>query len=109
MRESERLYIREFMERTTRIIEELDSIRDRAALLQEEIKNKISDQMNKTIYVLTIVGSIFLPLSFFTGLFGINLAGIPGAEGKFSFYIFSLIIVVLGLTELLIFKKNKWL
>ena len=47
-----------------RYIEELDTIKDKVALIQEDLANKLSEQMNKKMYVLSIISVIFLPLSF---------------------------------------------
>ena len=107
--EENKEYIYEFANRSIRQIEELDSIRDRAALIQEELNNKINDQMNRTMYILSIVGSIFLPLGFLTGLFGINIGGMPGTDNSSAFWIFSLIMLVIITIEYWLFKKNDWI
>ncbi len=107
--EENKEYIYEFANRSIRQIEELDSIRDRAALIQEEVNNKINDQMNRTMYILSIVGSIFLPLGFLTGLFGINIGGMPGTDSSSAFWIFSLIMLLIIAVEYWLFKKNDWI
>jgi zinc transporter len=65
-------------DRMIRYIEEIDEVRDRAALAQEELLTRVSEQINERSYLFTIVATIFLPLSFFTGLMGINVGGMPG-------------------------------
>ena len=107
--EYERLQLRETNDQLIRHIEELDTIRDKVALIQEELSNMLSDQMNKKMYVLSIISAIFLPLSFLTGLLGINIGGIPGAENQNAFYIFSLILVIIVSLQYWIFKKKKWI
>lgn len=107
--EDDKEYIYEFSNRAIRQIEELDTIRDRAALVQEELNNKINDQMNRTMYILSIVGSIFLPLGFLTGLFGINIGGMPGTESNTAFAIFSIIMVLIIGVEYWLFKRNDWI
>jgi len=107
--EDDKEYIYEFSNRSIRQIEELDTIRDRAALVQEELNNKINDQMNRTMYILSIVGSIFLPLGFLTGLFGINIGGMPGTESNAAFAVFSLIMIVIIGIEYWLFKRNDWI
>ena len=61
------------------------------------------------MYILSIISAIFLPLSFLTGLLGINIGGIPGAENENAFYIFSLILVFIISVQLTIFKKKRWI
>ncbi len=109
LNEEDKEYIYEFTNRTIRQIEEIDNIRDRAALIQEELNNKINDQMNRTMYILSIVGSVFLPLGFLTGLFGINIGGMPGVESESAFWIFSFTMIVLVVIEYILFKKNDWI
>jgi len=107
--EYQKIEIRETNDQLMRHIEELDTIRDKVALIQEELANRLSEQLNKKMYILSIISAIFLPLSFLTGLLGINIGGIPGAENENAFYIFSLILVFIISVQLTIFKKKKWI
>lgn len=104
-----RRYFRDAYDKTLRIIEDLDATRDRAQITQEELNNRIQEQMNKTMYTLSIVATIFLPLSFFTGLLGINVGGIPGMENPIAFWIVTAFLSLMAVFEYLYFKKNNWL
>ena len=86
-----------------------DSARERAAVIQEEIKNRLSEKMNKAMYLLSIVAAIFLPLGLLTGLLGINVGGIPGAEFKWAFAVVTAILLLIGIVLVLWFKKIRWL
>ena len=107
--EYEKIQLREITDQLIRHIEELDTIKDKVALIQEELMNQLSEQMNSKMYVLSIISAIFLPLGFLTGLLGINVGGIPGAENPNSFYIFIGILVVIVGVQWVIFKKKKWI
>ena len=107
--DDDRMRLREITDQLIRHIEDLDAIRDRAAVTQEELVNKLSEQMNSRMYILSIVAALFLPLGFFTGLLGINVGGIPGAESKLGFSIFILILLVIFVFQTLFFKKKKWM
>ncbi|MBP7769810.1 MAG: zinc transporter ZntB [Aliarcobacter sp.] len=107
--EYERLELREINDQLIRHIEELDTIKDKVALIQEELSNILSDKMNKKMYMLSIISAIFLPLSFLTGLLGINIGGIPGAQNENAFLIFSLMLVVVVSIQYIVFKRKKWL
>ena len=96
-------------DRLAQYIETLDSIRERAAVSQEELVNQISEESNSRMYVLSIVSAIFLPLGFATGLLGINVGGIPGAENHYAFAIFIGILVALAGGLLVFFRYKKWL
>ncbi len=105
---TDRIHLRETNDRLTRYIEDIDSARDRAAVTQEELVNRLSEQLNSRMYVLSIVAAIFLPLGFLTGLLGINVGGIPGSENPYAFVIFtSALIAIVGL-QIWIFKAKKW-
>jgi zinc transporter len=64
--------------------------------------------MNKNMYVLAIISGIFLPLTLITGLLGINVAGIPGAEWEWSFAIVTGLMVLFGVGELFLLRRLHW-
>lgn len=101
--------LRETVDRVTRIVEELDEIRERAAVVQDELINRISQRMEKTMYVLTVVATVMLPLGFLTGLLGINVGGMPGAESPWAFWFVCLGLVGLVVIEIWIMRRFKWI
>lgn len=107
--EYQRIELRETNDQLMRHIEELDTIRDKVILIQEELANSMSEQMNRKMYVLSIISAIFLPLTFLTGLLGINIGGIPGANNENAFLVFSLLLVIVVTIQFIIFKKKKWI
>lgn len=109
LNDMDRLRLRESADRTTRFVEDLDSVRERAVVVQEELLGRLSEKMDRTMYVLSIVAAIFLPLGFLTGLLGINVGGIPGAEYTGSFVIFCLFLVILVMFQIWFFKYKKWM
>jgi len=109
LKADDRIHLREHTDRVIKFIEDLDSIRDRAAVLQEELSSRIAEKTDQRMYVLSLVASIFLPLSFVTGLLGINVAGIPGATYKGAFLIVCLLLGVCAFFTFLILKRKKWI
>jgi len=107
--ETHRMQIREVADNIMRYVEDLDAVRERAIVIQEELMSRISEQMDKRMYVLSMVAAIFLPLGFLTGLLGINVGGIPGAEYKGAFYVFCGILSVTVIVQIFVFKKLKWM
>lgn len=105
----DRLHLREVADSTMRYVEDLDMVREKAIVIQEELMSGLSEQMDKRMYVLSIVAAIFLPLGFFTGLLGINVGGIPGADYKGAFVIFCVLLSVVVVLQLWLFKKMKWM
>lgn len=109
LREKDRMRLREVIDRTTRYVEDLDAARERASVTQEELMGRLSEQMDKRMYLLSIVAAVFLPLGFLTGLLGINVGGIPGAEYHWGFAIVTSIMLLIVFIQFFIFKKRKWL
>jgi zinc transporter len=103
------LKLREVSDRLIRHIEDLDAVRERAAVTQEELLSRLSEQMNTRMYVLSLVAAIFLPLGFLTGMLGVNLGGIPGAENIDAFWIFTGLLIGVLVIQLLFFRWKKWL
>lgn len=104
-----RLRLREINDRVIRHIENIDEVRERAAMAQEELLSRISEQMNQRSYVFTVVATIFLPLGFFTGLMGINVGGMPGVEDNDAFWI--VVAMCLGVIALLtlLLRWKRWM
>ncbi len=96
-------------EHTTRIGESLEELRDRAAVTQEEMRARHEMRMGKTLYLLTLIATVALPLSILTGLLGINVGGIPLAESPVGFAVVCIVLVALAAGEVLLFKLMKWL
>lgn len=101
--------LREQTDRTTRYVEDLDLTRERAMLLQEEFRSRIAEQQNQRMYVLSLVTAIFLPLSFLTGVFGMNVMGLPGVENPWGFVWVAGSMLALAVLAALWFRLKKWL
>jgi len=102
------LHVREEADRVVRLVEDLDSARERAAVTQEELNSRLAEQMNQRMYVLSIVAAIFLPLGFLTGLFGINVGGMPLADDPLGFWEIVLLLIVITAALIVIFRWRRW-
>lgn len=109
LNESESYFLREQADRITRYVEDLDLARERTLVLQEDLRNQLAEEQNSRTYLLSIVAAIFLPLSFLTGVFGMNVAGLPGTENgwAFNYVSFGMLLVAIGLIVYMRFKR--WL
>lgn len=106
--ESERMVVREAADRMQRLLEDLDMFRDHATLAQEALDSEMSDQLNRRMYALAVISGMFLPLTFLTGLFGVNLAGIPGADHPLGFAGFAGALAVLLVLSGVFLYTRKW-
>ncbi|MFP4533717.1 MAG: zinc transporter ZntB [Desulfobacterales bacterium] len=104
-----RLQIREIAERTARFVEDIDSARERAAITLEELDHHLSEQTNRAMYLLAIVTAIFLPLSLLTGLLGINVGGMPGADNPMAFSIVTIILLLIAAGLVWLFRHIRWI
>lgn len=105
----DRLNFGEAAEKQSRIIEELDSARERAMVTHEELEGRLSQLMDRRLYVLSLIAAISLPLGILTGLLGVNVGGVPLKENPYGFVLTCGFLVLLSLGLLYLFRKLKWL
>ncbi len=99
----------ESYEKIIRSLEDLEALRDRLTVVKEEVFQMLSDRLNRNTYVLSIVAAVFLPLGFLTGLLGINISGIPGADYPHAFWAFCGVLLVLSIAQIVFFRRMKWI
>jgi zinc transporter len=92
-----------------RVAEDLDLIRERALLLQEQLVEERAEAMNARLFVLAIISAIFLPLGFVTGLFGVNVGGMPGVEHPNAFAFLCLFMAIFSVAIVVTFRWKKWI
>ena len=107
--ETETHRLREEADRITRHLEDLDLARERTLVLQEELQGRLAEEQNARMYVLSVVAAIFLPLTFVTGLLGMNVGGLPGTENPQGFVV--AMIIMLAATGGLVayFRWKRWI
>ena len=105
----EMMQLREEGDTLTRHLEDLELAREQALVAQEELMNRFAQEQNSRMYLLSVVAAIFLPLSFLTGLFGMNLAGLPGTEDPNSFLYAGGLMIACGFGLMGFFKWKKWI
>ncbi len=102
------LRLQEAQNDITRFVEDLQALRERSHSVQEEVANILTERLNRNTYVFSLIAAIFLPLSFLTGLLGINVPGIPGEDDPEAFIVFCGILVAVVLAQVAVFKKLRW-
>ena len=101
-------YWNELNNRLTRYLEELELNRERVNLMLESENRRMNERMNRTMYRFAVITCIFLPMSFLTGLLGINVGGIPGADNPWAFLIACGAIALVAAGQWLLFRKLRW-
>jgi zinc transporter len=102
-------YWNELNNRLTRYLEELELSRERVSLVLDAENRRMDERMNRIMYRFSIITMVFLPMSFLTGLLGINVGGMPGAESPFGFLFACLIMFLIGLGQWWLFRRWRWL
>ncbi|WP_305908801.1 magnesium/cobalt transporter CorA [Methylomarinum sp. Ch1-1] len=92
-----------------RVTDALDSYRERIAAMQDIYLSSISHKMNETMKVLTIFASIFIPLTFIAGIYGMNFEYMPELKWRWGYPSLWMLFIIIGVALLLYFKKKKWL
>ena len=107
--EPDGLKLRELANRTTLAVEELDALRDRLVTVQDEHDMHVARSQARHSFILSLAAAVFLPLGFLTGLFGVNIAGMPGMQNPAAFAILCISMAVLAVLLLLLFRFRRWL
>lgn len=105
----DRLHLREAADRFARMAEELEAVRERAALLHEQLTDLRAEMVDRRSLAIAVVAFIFLPLTFVTGLLGMNVEGIPFSQERWAFwgvvgFCLAIALVVMGW-----FAYRQWL
>ena len=98
---------RETIDRITRLVEDLDALRSRAAIVEDGLALKVAERMNRNMYWLSIVATVFLPIGFVTGLLGVNVGGIPGADDPWAFAGLVAVLALLIAVEVWIMRRMR--
>lgn len=105
----DRLHLREAADRFARMAEELEAVRERAALLHEQLTDLRAEMIDQRSLAIAVTAFIFLPLTFVTGLLGMNVDGIPFAHEPWSFWGVVAFCVVIGAGVMGWFAWKQWL
>ena len=104
-----RASLREWANAAARSVEELEANRDRLAVLQNQLDAQQSAIVSRHGYILSVVAAVFLPLGFLSGLFGVNIAGMPGLTAPWAFAALCAACVAIAAALFVFFRYHKWL
>jgi len=108
LEEDDRLHLREAADRFARMAEELEAVRERSALIHEQLTDLRAEQIEHRGLLISIIALIFLPLTFLTGLLGMNVKGIPYADEPWAFDAVSILCVVVAVLISAWFAAAHW-
>jgi len=103
------VYLRDVYDHTIQVIDTLESFRDMASGVLDIYLSSISNRMNAVMKVLTVIATLFIPLTFIVGIYGMNFKYMPELEWKWGYLTVWLIMIAVIIVMLTYFRKKKWL
>jgi len=107
--ESTDIYLRDVYDHTVQVIDTIETSRDILSGMLDIYLSSISNRMNQIMKVLTIIATIFMPLTFIAGIYGMNFRYMPELEWYWAYPLILGTMIVIGILMLVYFKKKKWL
>lgn len=105
----DRLRIRDSADQTIRLSEELEAVRERCAIVKDQLTDMRAEEMNRNMMILSVVAAIFLPLGLISGMFGINVGGMPWTDNIHGFWIVTASLIIMAILQLIVFRILKWI
>jgi len=103
------LYLRDVYDHTIQVIDTIESYRDMLSSLLDLYLSTISNKMNEVMKVLTIIATIFIPLTFIAGIYGMNFSYMPELQWKWAYPAIWGVMIVVTIIMIAFFKRRKWL
>ncbi|MCX9083702.1 MAG: magnesium/cobalt transporter CorA [Candidatus Methanoperedens sp.] len=107
--ESTLIYLRDVYDHTIEIIDMIEGLRDMVSRMFDIYLSSISNKMNEIMKVLTIIATIFIPLTFIAGVYGMNFEYMPELKWEWGYPAIWVVMISLGVLMMGYFKKNKWI
>ncbi len=107
--EATHIYVRDVYDHTIQVIDTVETFRDIVSGLLDIYLSTVSNRMNEVMKVLTIIATMFIPLTFFTSLYGMNFQYMPELQWQWGYPLVWVIIIVISAGMLVYFRRRKWL
>ncbi|MEJ2697288.1 MAG: magnesium/cobalt transporter CorA [Candidatus Sulfobium sp.] len=107
--ETTRIYLRDIYDHTIHVIDTIETFRDMISGMLDIYLSSMSNRMNSIMKVLTIIATIFMPLTFIAGVYGMNFRYMPELSWRYAYLCFWVVNVIIAGSMLIFFRKKKWL
>ena len=104
-----RLYLKDLYDHTIQIMDTVETFRDILGGMIEIYMSTLSNKMNEVMKVLTMITTVFIPLSFLAGVYGMNFQHMPELEWKYGYAVVMLVMLVLAYGMVVYFRRKKWI
>ena len=109
VQESTRIYLRDVYDHTIQVIDSIETFRDMVSGMLDIYLSSVSNRLNAVMKVLTIITTLFMPLTFIAGIYGMNFKSMPELEWPWGYPVVLLVMFGIGLSMLVYFRRKKWL
>jgi magnesium transporter len=109
VKETTRIYLRDVYDHTIQVIDTIETFRDMVSGMLDIYLSSVSNRLNAVMKVLTIIATIFMPLTFIAGIYGMNFKYMPELEWRWGYPVVWLVMVGIGVFMLVYFRKKRWL
>ena len=109
IQESTDVYLRDVYDHTIQVIDTVETFRDMISGMLDIYLSSISNKMNEVMKVLTIIATIFIPLTFLAGVYGMNFRYMPELEWHGGYFVVLLVMAAVGMSMVIYFRKKRWL
>jgi len=109
IQESTGIYLRDVYDHTIQVIDTVETIRDMLSGMLDIYLSSVSNRMNEVMKVLTIIATIFIPLTLIAGIYGMNFRYMPELEWPWAYPMLWLIMLAIGVLMLIYFRRKRWL
>ena len=103
------VYYRDVYDHTIQIMDTLETLRDVLSGMMDIYLSSMSNRMNEVMKVLTVFASLFIPLTFLVGVYGMNFDYMPELHWRWSYPVLWMVMIGMGVSLLVFFRKKKWL
>ena len=103
------IYLRDVHDHTVRVIDTVETYRDLLSGMMDIYLSSVSNKMNEIMKVLTIITTIFVPVTFIVGVYGMNFDNMPELKTQSGYYVVWVVMITIILSLLFYFKRKKWL
>jgi magnesium transporter len=104
-----RIYLRDVYDHTIQVIDTIETFRDMVSGMLDIYLSSVSNRLNVVMKVLTIIATIFMPLTFIAGIYGMNFKYMPELEWRWGYPVIWFVLAFIGGSMLIYFKRKKWL
>jgi len=109
VRDTTKIYFRDVYDHTIQVIDAIETSRDMLSGMLDIYLSSVSNRMNEIMKFLTVIGTIFIPLTFIVGVYGMNFENMPELKWRWGYFAVLGLTIVIGIVMIFYFRKKKWL